>query len=427
MTIRKRSLVRLLSFSFALSLVFGGIALTEMRQAGAYRLLLNAASGRALAGLSRSLSEVQQGLTRGLTYHSPSMLGQSALELATAASGGRAALDCLPLSAGELNEVGIYLSQLVDYAAALQREAVGEDGLSADSRERLRELLSYAKQLSDEICGAEEEICAGRGEMDSLAKKVQEDGRPALFYDGLYSAHMLETPLSAALNGAEEVTCQQAKQIAATLLSLEPDKLELAGESTGPLAAWRFQKDGITVSVTKAGGRLLSLVNDRELAAGALDPAEALRSAAEFLSAQGYSGMTPISHEVTDALVTACFAFEKENVLFYPDCITLAVAREGGDLVGFSAAQYLLHHDEDRSVGAARLGIDAAQGYLPKDHSLESARYAVIASPGGVESLALELTTSQGEDRYLYYLDAQSAEELKLSRLREDETGRRID
>ncbi len=427
MTIRKRSLVRLLSFSFALSLAFGGVALTEMRQASAYRLLLNAASGRALAGLSRSLSEVEQGLTRGLTYRSPSMLGQSALELATAASGGRAALDCLPLSEGELNEVGSYLSQLADYAAALQREAAEKGGLSSDSRERLSALLDYAKQLSKEICGAEEEICAGRESYDSLARQVQEGERPALFYDGLYSAHMLEEPVSAALNGAEEVTCQQAQQIAATLLSLEPEKLELAGESTGPLAAWRFHKDGITVSVTKSGGRLLSLVNDRELAAGTLSSEEALGSAAEFLSSQGYSGMTPISHEVTDALVTACFAYEKEGMLFYPDCITLAVSREGGDLVGFSAAQYLLHHTDDRSMGAARLELGSAGRYLPEKHSLESARYAVIASPGGVETLALELTTSRGEERYLYYLDAQSEGELKLSRLREDENGRRID
>ena len=169
------------------------------------------------------------------------------------------------------------------------------------------------------------------------------------------------------------------------------------------------------------------MVNGRALRAGELPVEEALDGAQGFLEGLGYTSMEPVSYDVSDMLVTAVFAYVGEDVLFYPDSVTVSVAREGGDVVSFSAREYLMNHSSSRTAGTARLKTEDAQDLAPQGHTMESARYAVISSPGGLENQALELTTSMGGRRYLYYLDAMSADELKLSCLYEDEQGRRMD
>ena len=163
------------------------------------------------------------------------------------------------------------------------------------------------------------------------------------------------------------------------------------------------------------------MVNGRELHSGAMPAQEALDKAAAFLEGQGYSSMEPVSYDVSDTLVTATFAYVGEEVLFYPDSVTVSIAREGGDVVGFSAREYLMNHSSTRTAGTARVKAEDAGSLAPEGHTMESARYAVILSPGGLENHALELTTSMGDRRYLYYLDALSGDELSLSSLHEDE------
>lgn len=428
LTIRKRSLIRILCFSWALTALFAGMAVLQMKTVSAYRLLLGETSARALSGIGRSLQQVGQGLQKSMVYSSPAMLGQSALELAVAASSGRAALDCLPLAAGELDEVGVYLSQLADYAASLEKEAVSEEGMSEQSKDNLTALLEYNEALSQSVLEAERAISSGEAEYDALCSLISCDGEyPTLLYDGAYSAHMLQPTVSAALFEAEEVTQEQAKQKAAELLGVAPERLTPAGESAGDLPAYRFVMDDVTVEVSMAGGEIVSMVNGRELHSGAMPAQEALDKAAAFLEGQGYSSMEPVSYDVSDTLVTATFAYVGEEVLFYPDSVTVSIAREGGDVVGFSAREYLMNHSSTRTAGTARVKAEDAGSLAPEGHTMESARYAVILSPGGLENHALELTTSMGDRRYLYYLDALSGDELSLSSLHEDEQGRRID
>ena len=170
MTIRKRSLIRILCFSWALTALFAGMAVLQMKTVSAYRLLLGETSARALSGIGRSLQQVGQGLQKSMVYSSPAMLGQSALELAVAASSGRAALDCLPLAAGELDEVGVYLSQLADYAASLEKEAVSEEGMSEQSKDNLTALLEYNEALSQSVLEAERAISSGEANTMHFAR-----------------------------------------------------------------------------------------------------------------------------------------------------------------------------------------------------------------------------------------------------------------
>ena len=169
------------------------------------------------------------------------------------------------------------------------------------------------------------------------------------------------------------------------------------------------------------------MVNGRELHSGAMPAQEALDKAAAFLEGQGYSSMEPVSYDVSDTLVTATFAYVGEEVLFYPDSVTVSIAREGGDVVGFSAREYLMNHSSTRTAGTARVKAEDAGSLAPEGHTMESARYArdFIARRAGKSCPGADHI--HGDRRYLYYLDALSGDELSLSSLHEDEQGRRMD
>ncbi|NLT57530.1 MAG: hypothetical protein GXX99_01025 [Clostridiales bacterium] len=472
MTIKKRTLIRILSYSLALAAMLGGTALFQIRMGQAYQLLMENSYRRALSDVTRSLDEMEEGFHAGLVMSSPEQVGTAALKLVSASAGGKAALDCLPIADDSLSAISLYLSQIGEYAGTLAKEAVTKKALSSESRETLNQLMAYNKRLQ-ELLGQVEQLAsegealmpvvsgglfdrqrwqspsasyataaapaAGNGLLSRLGGKAQAapsvtslmadglpEGAPTLMYDGRYSAHMLEAPAYAYAVDAAETSAEDAKAIAAEFLGLSPSAMTTGGETSGNLPTHLFSYGDVAIQVSSLGGQVVSMTNGREVGDAVLSVEEAHEVTKDFLASKGYQGMTRVSHSVADNVLTSEYAFEDKEVLYYPDSLSVSVALDKGDVVGFSAEKYLKSHTERPAGASPKLTTESAEGHMPEGHSFGSARYAVIASDGGIENRALEITSTCEDCTYLYYLDAMSGQEMKLSRLIEDESGQRI-
>lgn len=447
-TVKKRTVVRIVCYCLALAAVLGGAALLHLRVGQTYKLLLESGYRRALSDVTRSLDELEEGLHAGMVMRSPEQVSGAALQLLSASTAGKAALESLPLQEDGLAAIQLYLAQIGDYAAALQREAILDKSLSAECRDNLSKLLEFNTSLRDMMARVEQLASEGGALMPSVDAEIltryadtggdlpivtalmaeeQLSEYPTLLYDGRYSVHRLEPAAYAYAFEGEEITLQEAVEVAAEFLGISPGELEPGGETSGDVPSYLLSHKEVAVEISKLGGRVVTMLNGRQLGEARLPMEDAFGVAEAFLLESGYESMAQVGYQVAANQVVLEYVYESGEVLYYPDSVSITVALDEGDVVGFSAEKFLRSHTGRDNGGAKpRLTPSGAEQYLPEGHTFGGARYAVVASPGGLESHALELTTTLDDHTYLYYLDAMSGLEMKLSRLIENSGGKRI-
>ncbi|MPM78892.1 hypothetical protein SDC9_125907 [bioreactor metagenome] len=238
---------------------------------------------------------------------------------------------------------------------------------------------------------------------------------------------MLDPCTYAGLYDLEEVDADTAQKAAADFLGVDAGQLSQSTADGGNLPTYGFTMDKVYIEVTKAGGIVACMINGREVGEATIDVSEARANAAAFAKSAGYPDMTETEYVTASGVVTVTLCYETDEVLYYPDALVIDVALDGGDVVGFDATTYLRCHPETRTPQKANILKSSGQKYAPEGHTMNSSRYAVIASDGGIESSALELSTTSGDYNYLYYVDASNGDELSMSRVFDDDSGHRID
>ncbi|HWQ51864.1 MAG TPA: PepSY1/2 domain-containing protein [Terriglobales bacterium] len=388
-----------------------------------YRNRQWAATESAMGTLTRNLKEIETGLHQGVTMSSPKMVAAAATDIVAASASAKTAIDSVPQYEEDLYPLSRYIAQVGDYCKSLAGDTIKDGKLPAGAREMLQNMLKVTEGLLD---------CVTEAEADGTTQSVLAAASKAatydkLYYDGAMSDHMLDPCTYAGLYELEEVDMATAQQAAAEFLGVEPGQLSQSTTDNGNLPTYGFEMDKIYIEVTKVGGIVARMVNGREVGEATIDPAQARANAAAFVKSAGYSDMTETEYATASGTVTVTLCYETGEVLYYPDAIVIDVALDGGDIVGFDATKYLRCHTETRTPQKASILKSAGSKYAPEGYTMSSSRYAVIASDGGIESNALELSTASGDYNYLYYIDSSSGDELSMSRVFDDDGGHRID
>ena len=233
---------------------------------------------------------------------------------------------------------------------------------------------------------------------------------PTLIYDGPFS----DSLQSKAKPGLEGVSAQ-------ALEPMEP----IAGD----LPAWVFrlqgEKGSCTIRVTKAGGKVIAMLASRPVAEAAISQKEAVQRAKTFLEQHGFTDLTEHYYSEADGTLTVNFAAMQDGVLLYPDLIKVEVAMDIGDVVGFEGENYLTHHvKRDSAALKATITEEQARKIVSPALTIQSARLALIPTPGEEEVLCWEYTCQTDEGRRcMVYVNGQTGTEEKILLLIEDESG----
>lgn len=382
-----------------------------------------AATESAMGTLTRNLKEIETGLHQGATMSSPKMVASAATDIVAASASAKTAIDAIPEFEEDLYPLSRYIAQVGDYCKSLAGETIKTGKLPTGAKEKLMEMLKVTESL---LC------CVSEAEADGATDSVLAAASKAatyekLYYDGAMSDHMLDPCTYAGLYDLEEVDVDTAQKAAADFLGVEAGQLSPSTEGAGNLPTYGFTMDKIYIEVTKVGGIVARMINGREVGEATINVSEARANAAAFAKSAGYPDMTETEYITASGVVTVTLCYETDEVLYYPDALVIDVALDGGDVVGFDAATYLRCHPETRTPQKANILKSSGKNYAPEGHTMNSSRYAVISSDGGIESSALELSTTNGDYNYLYYVDASNGDELSMSRIFDDDSGHRID
>lgn len=366
-------------------------------------------------------------------------------------------LSRLPFSHVALTRTQRFLTQIGDYSHSVAKASAPEINLKPNEWRTLNDLYEQARYLSAQLHQLEMSIDEGRISWTEMERKgsrrlarasgdpinnefrVMEDGLkryPTLAYNGVFSDSLQTVPV-----GLQDkpVTSKQALEIAKRFVAPERENQYVAqkvGEGEGTIATYSVeirprtnQNTGyvaggpnsgrIYLDVSKKGGEIVWMINNREVNAHKIVFRPALEQAQTFLKERGYQDMVLTSYMEYQRSMIFSFAPRQDKVVLYPDLVKVKVALDNGQILGMDAVSYLMSH-RDRELPKPELTLKEARDKLNPRLKVERSQLVLIPLDTKEEVLCYEFLVTMNNQRFLVYINALNGREENILRIVED-------
>ncbi len=420
--VKKRSIIRAMSFSACFILVISAYAIKGNIESNHYKSRLEAVYQQNLNELAGTLDEIQTSLTKSEYASSGNMMNSLSSDLYSQCLAAKSSLAALPVD--QLNLTGAYkfLSQTGDYARYLSQK----DELTDEDYDNLHALLEYAQKYRDfansmlERCANGAKISENQISSASVANtKISAfsldfntaeeafENYPTLLYDGPYADAVLDKKPE--INSEKEYSRDECRKIAADIIGADAGALLYHSDEDGNIPACTFSYKYMTIAVSKHGGRLLYIINDETVKTPNVTEENAVNNAKEFLKKAGYENMTQSYYAVYDNICVINFAYCADSVVYYSDLIKVGVSLETGRVYSFEAIGYLTNHTK-RAAFEEALDEETLAGMLPSSVTVAGTQLCVIPKENGKEAQCREFhcISKRTGDEALIYLNAKT-------------------
>lgn len=376
---------------------------------------------RALGDLTDQVMGLTRTLEKARYAATPVMQSALSAELLEQSGSAKTALSALSFSHEKTERISRFLSQVGDYALALTRKSFSGP-LEAEDLDGLARLSDYAQKLSAALTDTQARVSVEGlplldDDFDSVAEEFS--AMPSLLYDGPFSDHIAQQePLG--LSGTE-VSQEKARALAAEFLHCDAASLDFSGEGGRQMPVYIFTREGEQVDITRQGGEIAYYKKENH-GAGTMTYEEALSAAKAALKARGFESMQESYYVISDGLCMVNFHSTQDGILCYPDLVKVTVELERGGMVELDCTGYLMNHRRRVLMKPGLSEEEAAQSLSPL-LTVESAKLAVIPTPGQSDVLCWEFLCREGEQRVLSYINGDTGLEEQLYLLQEDEHG----
>lgn len=427
--------------------ILAGVGIYQFKRAEDLENAVNNQYTHAFYELEDYIKDVDYLLKKSMLANDPVQMSEISSEIFMLAASAKANLALLPLAETDLSGTSKFLSQVGDYTSYLTTKVIRDEEVSQAEYETLDRLSGYAGDISQELgkleaklsagqisfveekqsavkAYASDEISLGAG-MESLEKAFQD--YPSLIYDGPFSEH-IEAIEPVMLKNRPIYNREAAQKVAAEFLGDDRSgRLFFTDEGSGKLPAYNFmgqlsEDRAVTISVTKAGGYVLYMLDNRTVTEKKLSVSEATKKAQDFLRRQGIFYMESSYYEESDCVATLNFAAKQDDVILYSDLVKVKIALDNGQVVGYEAKGYLMSHKE-RELPEEILTQEEAAQNISKRLTVEQAGLALIPKDSLEEVLCYEFKGKYKGNNFLVYINAQTGQEEKILLLIESESG----
>ncbi len=424
----RRNVIRITSF-ITLGLVILVVSATSnARDMNRYKNQLEITYQQSLSELNEYLDTVNTDLTKSLYSNSAQELSDISRDLYAQCSAAKNAVSRLPVSQMELGNTYKFLSQASDYAAYIGTKIRSGGTVSEQEHKNLLSLLQYAQQFSAAATQMVNIVESGAKITDGNVKSTTQlsaaplstgfkesaktfEAFPTLLYDGPFSDQVLNKK-SELLRQSKVKGKNDCLAVVSRSLKIAEDKIGYDSDDKSIMPCYTFKTGRYTVSVTKQGGYLKSILYSGIITDSSISEENAVNLAAAFLQHIGYTDMKESYYSVNDNVCTVNFAYAKGGVYCYSDLIKCAVSMADGSIVSLDAATYLTNHIE-REPFSAEVSADEAEKRLSPYLTVSDVKKCVIPKENGTEAMCWEFTCTSkdtGEDA-LVYINSNTAEE----------------
>lgn len=180
------------------------------------------------------------------------------------------------------------------------------------------------------------------------------------------------------------------------------------------------QKDDgspIQMDYSKQGGQLMWFMDHRQVAESKMTLEQASEKAEQYLKAHGYDEMLPINYNEFGNVAYLTMVRVKDDVIIYPDKLSISVALDHGDIIGLQASELSLER-ENIEISPAALTLEEAKKRLNPDFEIKDHALAVIENELNKNVLCYQFIGSINDNNYRIFINADTGLEEKLEQLK---------
>ena len=369
----------------------------------------------------------------------PKMAAETLQEAWQQANLAQTNLGQLPITQEVLANTSKFLSQVGDFAYALDRQNISGKGINEEQYKQLEQLHEYSVSLEDGLNNLQASISDGRIKWNELADKgtqlfkkqsenltsqlfTEVDNTfqefPTLIYDGPFSDHMISLK-PRGLTG-DEVSVEQATERVKKFFGEDKvASVEHTGEiQTDTLPAYNFkitfkdrpEEEFATADVTKTGGHIIWMLYNRNVEQETLDIDKVKQMGKEFLESRGFKNMQDTYYLKEDSTATINYAYEQDGVIVYSDLIKVKIALDNGEIVGFESKGFLMNHTE-RDIPEPQFTEEQVKADFMAKRDLSTVGLAIIPTNFGSEVFCYELKGKLNDSDFIVYINAETGVE----------------
>lgn len=174
------------------------------------------------------------------------------------------------------------------------------------------------------------------------------------------------------------------------------------------------------LDITKKGGYPIWYLHSRNVKEGKISLNEANNKAKEFLEQNNFVDLKPFESVQYDNIGVFSFVSSIDNVRIYPETITVKVALDNGEIIGFAASDYL-HGNKNRKIPSPTLTLEDAKSKINPNVEIMEDGLAIITNELNEEVLCYEFLGVLEEDTYRIFINAENGMEEKIEKLQRAE------
>lgn len=448
-SISKRGWIRVVSFVAAAIVILIGYCISMYQSTLAYQRTITNSYLRAFSQVVDSVDRIDSTMQKEIYVVTPAMVSMLSAEIQAEAATAQQALGELPYANIELEQTATFLARVGDYASALSRSAAANGALSQEEMDNLEAMSNVCSQLRERLNNLATGLNDGSVNLEDVEaveqrlSQLTEGGDvlagscfenvetnfpelPTMTYDGPFSDH-LASSRPKVLEGMGEISAQEAIIAAAQCTGYRETIFSLSGEVEGEIPCYTCSAtvDGgeLTVWVTKAGGKVMTITNSRAVTTQTLSADQGAMAAYDFLARNGFDNMVETYRYNNSGRLTVNFAWKQNDVLCYPDLCSVTVALDTGSILSFECTSYLSNHTQ-RALDTPAVSVDDARAKVSPKLKVLREQLALIPTDGEYEVLCWEFVCeAENGQHYIVCINAATGAEQKILILLEDENG----
>lgn len=401
---------------------------------------------RAFHDLNNNMANLEDELGKSIAMNSRKLIAPCMTNIWRIAYVAQNNVGQLPLNLMAFSKTEEFLSDIADYTYDIGMRDLDNEPLSQEEWNRLKTLYAQAKEIRGELRKVQTEVLNNNlrwmdVEVALASDQMDMDKTIVQGFEGLERQVQgyIETEQGASETKAsdsfedkakikgDKVSKQDAQKRVQAFFNLDRNvKMDVSeSEADQGLSVYSFHieqgEHSIVTDVSKNGGYILWFLSNKNIDQSNISLYEAQNKALQFLKKHGFEQMTPVESNQYDHVGVFEMVREVRGVRIYPELITVKVALDDGQIIGFQATDYYVNYDPNRDIPQPTLSLEEAQEVINSNLNVQEDHLSLVEIKEGEYALCYELLGTVENETYRIFVNAETGEEEKIEKMKRAE------